>query len=501
MVVINKKSFEYNGYNFKELVPYVKTERPIHPDRINNLAEGVGATGSRYLTYRYDSIVIPMRIGLRIDDVPVFKRKFAELLHVEEPQRLIFYNEPDKYYLAVVDGLSEFEEIGKMCHAVINWLVPDGVAYSIDPKEFSLSVSDSEQVFKIINRGTYKARPSFEFDILKDTDGFGLVSGDQVLQLGTIETVDINDFKPQEIIWKDDLTPATQNKWKPNIALPNFSTSDDRLSKVMGTMNWSGTAFVPATFGATDPKEKGFWHGPSESRYTGKVIADWSLYTRVSFKPTPNNVKGKKRNEQQGLQEVNAYDLDNNLICGFHFKDNTQAADLVEYRVYLAGVLVYTNKLLRASHTEDGGFYGFLWIRKFGNSFKLELVKEVKGRQTWVKNLSFTNEDAARLELNRVDYWMAQWGGRPAISMAVTYSTLIQNNVEDEKDIPLKFYEGDKVLIDSDTGKIYINGAERPDYFIDGSKFIECLPGTTDIYMVAADDAVTGKAILKEKYL
>lgn len=490
-------------FNESELNEYLivnDVRRGIGSSRVNKLVNISGANGSSFVNQAIDSKVIEIDFTLKSDLINK-RERLADILSAKNPRRLILEDEPNIFYLAIVDGdvnVSENHYLGK---GTITFLIPDGISHAIVPKYFNLETEGTSKLFKINNGGTYKSRPSFEFEILKDTDGFGIVSEEQVMQLGTIESSDIIKTEAKTLIWKDDLEPVSKTKWQPNIAKPNFSTSDDRLSKVMGSMSWINSGFVPTNFGTIDTSAPGYWHGPSESRYIGQQLDNWELYTRITFRPTPKGVTGTNRSKQQGLLEINMYDEDNQLICGFHFKDNTQTSDLIEYSVYLSGVQVYKNSMPRAYHTEDGGFYGFLWIRKIGNKFSLELVKTIGAKQTWKKNLNFANEDAARLKANRVDYWMAQWGTRPSMDMRISYSTLFKTNVEDEKDIPEIFYEGDIVFVDSETGKIFINGGGRAKHFIQGSKFIECEKGITDVYVLADDGAVTGRAILEEKYL
>nr|DAR25543.1 MAG TPA: distal tail protein [Caudoviricetes sp.] len=495
-------------YNGQELTEYLDlTSEPIGrnlPDRENQIVSKGSGDGSHYITGRFKEKEITLEIYVSEHSITYVKNQLINMINVDGPKPLTFSDRPNESWNAIIDGESDLVrsiDSLKEGAGTLTFLIPEGFARSVKSKEFELTTVGTDKIFKIDNGGTYKSRPSFEFEVLKDTDGFGLVTDNQVLQLGTIDQVDLNQTAAQSIIWKDDLEPISKPKWQSNIAKPNFSTSDDRPSKVMGSVSWINSGLVPTNFGSIDTTAPGYWHGPSESRYIGQQLDNWDLYSRITFRPTPKNVTGKKRIEQQGLLEVNMYDEDNQLVCGFHFKDNTQASDLIEYSIYLSGVQVYKNSMPRAFHTEDGGFYGFLWIRKIGNKFNVELVKTIGAKQTWRKNLNFTNEDAARLKGNRVDYWMSQWGTRPTMDMRISYSTLFKTNVENEEDIPLKFYEGDVVLIDGDTGKVFINGGERADYFIIGSKFIECQRGMTDVYLMSDDGAVTGKAILEEKFL
>lgn len=490
----------FNGYELNEYLTVTDLRRGIGSNRQVNTANFESSNGSEFINSKFDSKRYEMDFQLK-HNLTEKRKKLADILNVSFPTKLEFGDEPGVFYNAIPEGDINVAENRFLGKGTITWFIPDGFSRSIEPKEFDLATVGTDKIFKINNGGTYKSRPSFEFEVLKDTDGFGLVTDNEVIQLGTIDTVDFNEIEAQTLIWKDDLEPVSKPKWQSNIAKPNFSTADDRQSQVKGVMTWANSAFYPSDYGSIDLKAPGYWHGPSESRYIGEQLDNWDLYTRLTFRPTPKGVTGVKRSQQQGLLEVNMYDEDNQLVCGFHFKDNTQASDLVEFRVYLSGLLVYENKLPRAMHTEDGGFYGFLWIRKMGNRFNLELVKTIGNKQTYKKVLNFTNEDAARLKANRVDYWMSTWKDRIPLDMRVSYSTLLKTNVEDEKDIPLKFYEGDIVTIDGDTGKIYINGGERADYFIVGSKFIECHKGITDVYLLADDESVTGKAILEEKYL
>lgn len=133
-------SFSYDDYDFSTFIPMVKTFRPIYPNRENRL------NGKRYLGYEYDSITLPTKICLRVEDIPRFKRTFAGLLHKETPKKLIFGNEQDKYYMAVIDEMGEIEEVGLLAYVAINWLVPDGFAHAIKEQEFTWDDIDGNSV-------------------------------------------------------------------------------------------------------------------------------------------------------------------------------------------------------------------------------------------------------------------------------------------------------------------------------------------------------------------
>src|SRR5690625_7008928 len=103
-------------------------------------------------------IVVPVIINAEnIEDLQKIKEDMAEWLVHDEPKELIFKDEPDRVYYAVVDGELELDEIFSTGRGEITFICPD--PYKYGPEKNIETTSDT---FIVENNGTADAEPIIE---------------------------------------------------------------------------------------------------------------------------------------------------------------------------------------------------------------------------------------------------------------------------------------------------------------------------------------------------
>ncbi|MDN6408679.1 MAG: phage tail family protein [Tetragenococcus halophilus] len=505
--------------NDEDLSPYLvinKLSRPSY-DVENTVIERT-SDGARVTNTKRNQRTISVEVTLVSDEenesrpVQEIDEIIRNKLDTKGDLRIVFSDFPDRYWICRLDGSSGPDIMTRgIATQTYDFLSPDGLAHSLESKEFEITEQDDERIFHIVNNGTAPARVNFNLEATRDVDSFALIIEDdentgqgQVLQIGDEDDPEITEQEPQTYLWKTKMNSKQEGNWQDNIATPNYfsnSNNSDKQSRIEGSISWTRSDGVRAReYGGWNDGDNGYWHGPSITRFTKQDVQDFILYTRFHMRVTPLSLKGKKRTKKGGIMEFNVRDNDDNLICGVHFRDNDDKKEVIWLQVYLADVKVWDGKVPRAKLMQDKRFAGGLTIQRNGNKFYIEIVKNRNGKQHWKKTLSMNNEAAARLAATRVDYWFAKYGGREQLAMDVTRSNFKILNTEDEADIPNHIDEEDEVLIDGIESKVYINEEHRPEYFIVGSDFIEVPPGETDIYVVD-DGALTGTASIEEVYV
>ncbi|MCM3090204.1 MULTISPECIES: distal tail protein Dit [unclassified Cytobacillus] len=159
--------------------------------------------GTYYFGYRLEEKRIIVTISLFRDSLANFRSAIRDLAAWLDPRNgpgeLIFDDEPDKKYFAVVTGNTDFEGIFAKRTAEIEFLCSDPFAYSITESSATIS-NDSSTIY---NPGTAEAFPIITVDFLasatelkieKSTNEFirivrDFVAGDEVVincQVGTI---------------------------------------------------------------------------------------------------------------------------------------------------------------------------------------------------------------------------------------------------------------------------------------------------------------------------
>ncbi|MCM3169023.1 distal tail protein Dit [Peribacillus frigoritolerans] len=124
--------------------------------------------------------------GKSIEDLQKVKEDLAEWLIHDEPRPLIFDDEPDRIYYAVVDGSFDPDEILKWGQGVIPFICPDPYKYG---EEESLILGD----FPIRNVGTLKTNPVFSIKFMSNTTNYTVSINEKTLKV-------IWDFKQNDLL-------------------------------------------------------------------------------------------------------------------------------------------------------------------------------------------------------------------------------------------------------------------------------------------------------------
>ncbi|MGY3717072.1 distal tail protein Dit, partial [Sutcliffiella cohnii] len=90
------------------------------------------------------------------------KEDLADWLITEEPAELIFDDEPDRVYFAVVEGSLDFQELIEKGKGVITFLYPRPYKYGKEKE----AIFPTDAV-ALTNDGTVEAEPIFELAVLK----------------------------------------------------------------------------------------------------------------------------------------------------------------------------------------------------------------------------------------------------------------------------------------------------------------------------------------------
>ncbi|MGE6379923.1 distal tail protein Dit, partial [Peribacillus muralis] len=135
---------------------------------------------------------LPLPVFLKaksIEDLQKVKEDLAEWLIHDEPKPLIFDDEPDRVYYAVVDGSFDPDEILKWGQAVIPFICPDPYKYG---EEESLILGD----FPIRNVGSLKTNPIFSIKFLSNTTNYTVSINGKTLKV-------IWNFKQNDLLMID----------------------------------------------------------------------------------------------------------------------------------------------------------------------------------------------------------------------------------------------------------------------------------------------------------
>ncbi|MFD4928409.1 distal tail protein Dit [Peribacillus butanolivorans] len=177
---------------------------------------------------------LPIPVFLKansIEDLQKVKEDLAEWLIHDEPKPLIFDDEPDRIYYAVVDGSFDPDEILKWGEGVIPFICPDPYKYG---DEESLLLGE----YPIRNEGTLKANPVFSIKFMANSTNYTVSVNEKIVKV-------IWNFKQNDLLIIDtskrkiminNLVKMTalnlSSKWPEFIKGQNFIIADKTVANI-----------------------------------------------------------------------------------------------------------------------------------------------------------------------------------------------------------------------------------------------------------------------------
>ncbi|MCT3326718.1 phage tail protein, partial [Lacticaseibacillus paracasei] len=127
----------YAGVDITQWMYVQMVERDVGTNHVNTMQK-VGISDGQMLQYMSRDVKTIVVTGIVMnDDLVPLRRSLAAAIDTDEPQQLIFGDEPDKYYLAIVDSQPTFTEGFRSGTISISFICPDGgIAHSVATKTF-----------------------------------------------------------------------------------------------------------------------------------------------------------------------------------------------------------------------------------------------------------------------------------------------------------------------------------------------------------------------------
>lgn len=476
-------------------VKITRLDRNLTPSITNNTRsiENINAGEFLYSTYSPKQIMMEFQItNSTARELSEFRRRMAEILYSDEPKRLIFSDEPNIYYEAIVDGEPVLEEDDMYSSGTITWLIPDGVAYSTAEKQFTGVQQNGYQTITIQNNGTEWADVDYEITHNHENGFIGLVSQYGVIQLGKQEEADGENYEASEelfngySLFQDDHGTSYQN--------PENTTQGTLEVKNVAGYNVMALKGGQAT--------SGYWNGgmktltipvDSEGRRGAK---NFYCYTQHWFE---TGLMG-----QTGAQTIAFLTGDNKVICAMSINKSDATGNTARIEWFAPG-----NTLIRREEFQPTAYEGNPFNLKMGchNDF---LKEGEKLRIFWYGSYMERNiPEIKDMECEKIQIWIGQWGDRNLTNQYVTHNYLKsiwfrKDNVEKYRDVPNRYRAGDVVSINGESTKVYVNGMPAKGDEITGTDYFQVPPGTTEVqfcYSSFSSPPPQIKAKIREVYL
>lgn len=488
-------SFKFNGIKKDYLFILMGFNRPAFAPIERDIMKVTGLAGGHLVRTNTGVRTLEVPVILKADDqADMQKRKedLAEWLVHDTPKELIFDDEPDRTYLAVVDGEVDLDELVFRGRGKITFICH--MPYKLGTvQEKTLAIQNDSLRAKFKNNGTVESLPTIDITVGAQSPFLDVWNDDEYFRLGYPTGVKTRVAKQDErLIW-DEMTSLTP--W-------NAVTGQIGIYKSSGAMKvWQGYAFTPESYGTGTNTE---WHGPFVKRTipnTGGAIQDFRLDVQMTFQSEHWNRMGKT--------VVMLLDANDNVIVELAMADEYMSHEMTTAQAIIdsGGSRKWIADEMGMYSDTFNDFRGHVSVARRGKEWSFYFAKYRKNTEiddasfvrTW-RDESDSNPMTAR-PVAKVAVGCITYGSNPPADIAFIEDVKFWRiNTLTIDETPYIFDVGDKITIDTERSLVTINGSNvvaLKDMF---SRFPKVKRGDNDI-IVRPSNVGIAKLTYRERYL
>lgn len=450
----------FNGIEKEYLTVLRGRKRPPWAPVQRNLITVTGMTGAHLSQTDTQVRVISVPVFLLADDMSdlqKIKEDMAEWLIHDEPKPLIFKDEPDRTYYAVVDGSLDLDELVRWGEGVITFICPD--PYKYGPEKTVETTSDT---FIVENNGTAETEPIITLTAKEPTTFAMISNGEEYMMVG--RPVDVDELaQPRYTTILNDNCSSLVG-WT---ALPNGAQLDTGI--VGGTMHVHGGYGFSAESYGTNPNG---WVGPAIRRSLSEALQDF----RVEIRILANNTSG-----DVGSLELHLLDENDNVIAILAMRDST--ARFAENRAVIqlgqAGnrhSFLNYNGGYRATWND---FSGIIRLEREGTEFRGYVAMLDDGRHIRRHTVQPFYDTLGNYQGKLASIVVYDAKAKEYTSYLKVMNHITVQRINPDVEIPFIAYPADEIVFDHQTAECYING--EPVSFDPGADFFALKKGVNNL--------------------
>lgn len=256
----NKYGITFNGIRNPYLVTLRGKRRPpwapLERDIISLPGTDVSYAGETTVKPRVLSIPVLLESN-SLKELQKMKEDLAEWLYSDSPKELIFDDEPDRVYYAMIHETFDVEEFVRIGAGMMEFICPDPYKYSTTTTERAGS-----NTVPIDNKGSVHTYPDIEMEITEPSTFVAVSNGEELNLIGRYGNVDEVPYVRKERVFWDEL--GTTVGWS--------NTNSVEEGENTGVMKTSGHSFYTNDYG-TGTK----WHGPALKKSIGVSVQDFQV--------------------------------------------------------------------------------------------------------------------------------------------------------------------------------------------------------------------------------
>lgn len=482
-----KRKTTYNNIILDDVVPGFKT-LGVDGRQFNEV--DISSTenpedGSTFLSRRVPKREITVTFMLKQTASMTLKesqRLLLSYLNQKEPKKLIFSDESDVYFSAIFEKAKVDEEHDKVRSGELTFICLDPYKYSCETKTFVATHKDDDLLLQIENEGTVAVPITYDFTMKSDNGYIGIVGNEAVMQFGSVEEADGEDYEKSERLMDQSLIFSTaddttgtdvvnpqygttgtlaEHTWYDNTFL-GFGTEGTPKNNVGGGMR---TITIPADSNGVSGS-KNFYAWMHLIMYAGKFGQTGEM--GISFL-TDGNLP---------IASLGWYKTDTNGNTGW-YDMRCYSADANDYGAY---VKVLKHVSFQCTHLQSQNPWAWNWgycdVRKEGSKLTFFYFGHY---------YTFDVPEIEDFVCTKIQITFKAWKSRTDIGnnflncLGLYKFTFDKLNVSAWQDNPNRYSKGDVVKINGEEGKIYVNGLPRMGDEITGTEYFKAEPGDNEI--------------------
>lgn len=477
--------FTYNGTH-SDVMGVVVTgiRRDLLPPIAARTITVPGRPGAYWQGYDYDIRQFEVEVfvrGASLADLRAKVRGIADWLNAHGgPKPLVFDDEPDKQYYAVLSNETALEQILWYGRGTLTFLCPDPHAYSTTEKTYIIDVGEGEKT--ITNDGTAAAYPVIRAYVQRPTTFLSVATADRQILLGKPDSVETAPVERETRILYDQLTSTTG--WV------DGTTVDGGV--VAGSFYSDGADLRVQSYGTGSQ-----WHGPSLKKSLSEALTDFRLTVWTTL---------KNRSGKVGRAEVYLLDQNGAVIGKMALVDRLASVDDVWAEVR-AGSLSNGVYFVNTHGVQTGvwnDFYGVLQVERVGNVWRafigmFDTAKQRYHTRWTAQYVDVNNQFAAQLA--QVQLHAATYDTFTPCDVIFHAVVVDRINTMQETQISYIATAGDVLEIDCERAVIRKNGMVDLSLLDVASRFPRLEPKTGTTFGVAPEDAAIVEITFRERWL
>lgn len=499
---MNNDTITINGFDLSEVIDIIEIIRPVGNER-HITTNDAPLLGVNLQEVRTGAKIIKVKFTMQYGNgmtLETAKHKLAGIFNTSEAVKIVISDEPDKYYMGLVSGSVDMDNITRWFQkGSFDLIIPDGVAHSSTYKSFDNGQEQPDKVvFNLVNNGNVPAFPVITVKNNAENGYIGLVNTSGALEVGDRKEVDTEIVKRSEVLLDfrgdkiaDGLAKAVKNS--------SVTNSPENLN---------GTSELVTVAGKKRVKLREQFSGTYNKSYSTGL--SWEI---------PADSTGQKGSLNDYIFCKLVYQLDSVAQCGFIKVTVTDANNQ-----FLYGIETYKryNGLYCGFNifaTNNNNDYNFLKTLDFDSSSDQNRNPFAKTRGQFE---IMRNDERVQVYYNgsHYNFFVPEIRGKKSAKIHVTIGgfhgkAIIPHLYLDElmyrkdfvsviNDLPNRYPIGSNVILDSENNSVTVDGIEKAVDVVQGSKFLSIPPGSSRLEVYCSSwvkTKPTVKVEFKERYL